>query len=78
MPSITRKPWFGPRRLGWGWTPITWQGWVVSLVLLAAILAAAWLLTSALRTAVIILLVVALLLVSYLTSGPPGSTWGRR
>jgi len=28
---ITRTPWFGPKKhLGWGWTPITWQGWVVT------------------------------------------------
>lgn len=78
VPPITGKPWFGPRRFGWGWTPITWEGWVVSLVFLAAIVAAARLLTSTLRTVVIILLVVALLVASYLTGGAPGSTWGRR
>lgn len=78
MPPLTRRPWFGPRRFGWGWTPVTWQGWVVSLVFIAATLAAAWLLSSTLRTKVIIALVVALLVTSYLTGGAPGSTWGRR
>jgi len=28
-------PWFARRRLGWGWRPITWQGWVISLILVA-------------------------------------------
>ena len=23
-------PWFGPRRYGWGLTPISWQGWVLT------------------------------------------------
>lgn len=24
--------WFAAKRFGWGWTPITWQGWVSLLV----------------------------------------------
>lgn len=28
-PLIGDKPWFGPRRFGWGWTAVSWQGWVV-------------------------------------------------
>lgn len=23
--------WFEPRHGGWGWTPISWQGWALSL-----------------------------------------------
>lgn len=35
------KPgWFGPKRIGWGVTPRSWQGWAVTLVLLAAFAAA--------------------------------------
>lgn len=26
-----RKPWFGSKRIGWGITPQTWQGWVITL-----------------------------------------------
>ena len=25
--------WFTSKRLGWGWAPITWQGWLVTLAL---------------------------------------------
>lgn len=78
VPPLTRKPWFGPRRFGWGWTPVAWEGWVASLVFVAALVAAGSLLSSTTRTVVIVVLIVALLLVSYLTSGPPGTTWGRR
>lgn len=33
------RVWFAPRRVGLGWTPVTWEGWVVSVVLVAAALA---------------------------------------
>jgi hypothetical protein len=26
---IGDKVWFGPRHLGWGWGPVSWQGWAV-------------------------------------------------
>lgn len=26
------RPWFGPKRIGWGIRPQTWQGWVVTVV----------------------------------------------
>jgi len=30
---LTTTAWFGPkRRLGWGWTPTSWQGWAVTAV----------------------------------------------
>jgi len=22
--------WFGPKRYGWGFTPVSWQGWLVT------------------------------------------------
>ena len=25
------RPWFGPKRIGWGIRPQTWQGWAISL-----------------------------------------------
>jgi hypothetical protein len=38
---ITKRPWFGPKRYyGWGWSPITWQGWLVTAVLGAVVIAA--------------------------------------
>ena len=37
-----RRYWFGPKRgLGWGWSPITWEGWLVSFVSIAAALVVA-------------------------------------
>jgi hypothetical protein len=31
------KPWFGPKRIGWGIRPQTWQGWLVTMLVVAAI-----------------------------------------
>jgi hypothetical protein len=32
------RPWFGPKRIGWGLRPQTWQGWLVMLGLLVVVL----------------------------------------
>lgn len=37
---MSQGPWFRPKRNGLGWTPITWEGWLVT-VLGAAVFVAA-------------------------------------
>lgn len=32
---MSTKHWFGRKRYGWGWTPITWQGWLSLAVFIA-------------------------------------------
>lgn len=27
-----RKLWFRAKRFGWGWYPVTWQGWAVTVL----------------------------------------------
>lgn len=27
-----RKLWFRAKRFGWGWYPVTWQGWLVTVL----------------------------------------------
>ncbi len=34
-PISNKKLWFKAKRFGWGWTPISWQGWLVTLVYVA-------------------------------------------
>lgn len=41
MSDITNKLWFKRRRYGWGWTPVTWQGWLVIILCLAIVFASA-------------------------------------
>ncbi len=33
------KGWFGPKTIGWGISPKSWQGWVVSLAILLGVAA---------------------------------------
>ena len=33
------KAWFGPRTMGWGWEPVSWEGWVVSVTAIVLMLA---------------------------------------
>ncbi len=77
MPRLTKTPWFGPRRFpNWGWTPITWQGWVVTVVLVGAMIAGARLIpVQSVKVAVVLVLIAVLLAVSVLTGTRPG--WRR-
>jgi hypothetical protein len=27
-----KRLWFKAKRFGWGWTPVSWQGWVLTLI----------------------------------------------
>jgi hypothetical protein len=31
-PAAGKRPWFGPKRIGWGYRPQTWQGWAITLI----------------------------------------------
>jgi ABC-type dipeptide/oligopeptide/nickel transport system permease subunit len=37
MTDDSRRPWFGGKRVGYGIRPQTWQGWLVSLVVVVVI-----------------------------------------
>lgn len=30
--------WFKRKPFGWGWTPVTWQGWLVTIVFIGAVI----------------------------------------
>jgi hypothetical protein len=34
--------WFKAKSYGWGWTPVTWQAWIVILIYVGTIAAAAF------------------------------------
>ena len=41
---MNRKPWFGPKRFGFGIRPITWQGWAITFAVpIAVLVLATWL-----------------------------------
>ena len=75
MPPLTKESWFGPRHLpGCGWSPRTWQGWLVSFVFIATILACAFLLPGvALKLGTEIVLIALLLAICLPTGTRPSS-----
>ena len=43
---MNNRPWFRPRKFGVGWTPATWEGWLVTLLGMAFVMGANLLLIS--------------------------------
>jgi len=37
---MSERPWFRARSSGLGWTPVTWEGWLVTFLGAAAFIAA--------------------------------------
>jgi len=73
MPRMTNKPWFGPKRyFGWGWSPASWEGWVVSGAALVLVILAMTLLSSGARTWAVVLVSAGLVAVAAATGGRPG------
>ena len=83
------KLWFRARDYGWGWTPVSTEGWLVMLVFVAAISFGAWWFTSSLRSgadpqrATILFLVwvavavAALIAIAWATGERPRWRWGK-
>jgi hypothetical protein len=78
-------PWFKAKTFGWGWTPATWQGWVVMLMYVATIAGSAFVSLwprasvagwigyfSAIAVATVLLMAVC-----YKTGEKPGWRWGK-
>lgn len=82
-----KKLWFKARKYGWGWTPITWQGWmlVVGYVVLVTALAISLLPHAGEELGVVYITTFGLFLVSltsfligisYRKGEPPSWQWG--
>lgn len=70
---ITSTPWFNARRFGFGWRPVTWQGWAASGAFVALVIGVTRLTDDPAATATSVALLVCLLvLVCYLTGGRSG------
>lgn len=41
MKNRKRKLWFAAKKFGWGWYPITWQGWLITLLYMVLFVASA-------------------------------------
>ncbi len=83
--EIKKKIWFRRKRYGWGWFPITWQGWLVIVIFVIGMAFGAtefqldqypdrtvWFIVYA------AVLVVLLLLVCWLKGESPRWQWGEK
>ncbi len=69
---VTAKAWFGPKRyLGWGWTPVSWEGWLVTGIFGALVIASPIFWVGRVEVPIVGLVVVFLGVV-VLTGDPPG------
>ncbi|MFO0764963.1 MAG: hypothetical protein U0487_02865 [Patescibacteria group bacterium] len=76
--------WFKAKWYGWGWVPVTWQGWAVTLGYIALVLALA--LTIDERSSVkdvsftfllpVVILTACLIRICYAKGEKPGWHWG--
>ncbi|HYD02943.1 MAG TPA: hypothetical protein VEC16_01465 [Alphaproteobacteria bacterium] len=80
----TKKLWFKAKRFGWGWYPVTWQGWTITLVYIIAMLGFAFTIdeNSPIREVFFTFIIPALLLtiafirIAYKTGEKPRWRWG--
>ena len=77
---MSTRYWFRAKRYGWGWTPITWQGWAVlaAFVALLAADAVVFLPRKALPDYIgcVVGLTILLVAVCWLKGEPPRWRWG--
>ncbi len=76
--SVERKIWFRRKRSGWGWTPVTGEGWAVVLAYIVLILGMGALVQkgSAVYYGGIAVLTALLIAIGYLKGETPRWQWG--
>ncbi|MBI2572291.1 hypothetical protein HYV86_00360 [Candidatus Woesearchaeota archaeon] len=88
---MSQKLWFKAKTYGWGWTPVTWQGWVIIAIFIASYTINAVRFTnivnknptnastsSIIFITWIIITTVLLLWICYKTGEKPGWHWGKK
>lgn len=85
--TSTKKYWFKRRRYGYGWVPVTWQGWFVVLGFIGGILLGALFLKKSpghtissddlVYVAFVVLAVIALVLIALKKGPQPKWRWGK-
>jgi len=79
------RDWFKAKKYGWGWTPVTWQAWIVILIYVGTIAASAFLFLRPIPTqfgwaeygSFIAIATTILITVCFKTGEKPGWRWGK-
>ena len=84
--KLEERFWFKRKRYGWGWTPATWEGWLILVIWVIVTFAPIILLDSKFLTNTLVgiksfvayevAIVLALLLVCWKTGESPRWQWG--
>jgi len=73
MKRITQKSWFGKKRVGYGPAPATWQGWIITfLLILTIILDFLHFRISITSIIIFIIALIVFFVITILTGGKPG------
>jgi ABC-2 type transport system ATP-binding protein len=66
---MAQRPWFRRRRVGFGWRPVTWEGWLVSGAALALVVAVLATLRGSTRIPIVVLVVAVYAIVALARGG---------
>jgi hypothetical protein len=70
---IAKYPWFGPKNgYGWGWTPVSREGWAVTILCVVPVLVAPFVFGPRVTVYIAFGSVAVLLIVCFLTGTAPG------
>lgn len=83
---MTKKLWFKAKTYGWGWTPCSWEGWLVTGVYVALIVLLALTLDEAspvlevmfMFVLPVVLLTITLIRIAYARGEKPTWRWGNK
>ena len=85
---MSKKYWSKRKRYGWGWTPVTWQGWTMVFVWLIIVLGSSFILSGSAKNemspegwvylSIVFLSTIPLILLSYKTGPKPRWRWGKK
>ena len=75
MKRLTKKAWFHKRRIGWGVSPASLEGWLVTIgfIIIAPLVGMHYCEESITRYAILTAMVVILIAIIHLTGEAPGS-----
>lgn len=77
---MDKKIWFKRKLYGWGWTPCTWQGWLVLLVWIVLFVSLAYTMDHEwIKNLTFVFIMTAILLfICYKKGEKPRWQWGKR
>ena len=71
-----KKIWFRAKNYGWGWYPVTWEGW--SVLIIFVILEIFFIMNVFFFVPGTVLSILALIFICYKTGEKPGWRWGKK